>query len=164
MNSKGQEFEVFNILIGAILALAILVIIFSLIDFLDNNRITSSVQAIQQKVKNSAQSPDGSVFVAKNVLLSKNFVFNSIVFSKTLNIQEQCVEFDIPDNVSWIEYPNFPQKNIVVFTRKTQTDFYILCQPENINFSSYSDTLNCDSSCEFCCLASFGINPSTANS
>lgn len=163
MNSKGQEFEVYNLLIGAILALAILVIIISLIDFLDNNRITSSVQAIQQKIKSSAQSPDGSLFAAKNVLLSENHVFNSITFSKILNIDEQCIAFDIPD-VSWVEYPNYPEKNIVVFTRKTQTDFYILCNTENINFHSYSDTLICDSSCEFCCLASFGVNPSSANS
>ncbi|PJA19923.1 MAG: hypothetical protein COX63_01150, partial [Candidatus Diapherotrites archaeon CG_4_10_14_0_2_um_filter_31_5] len=36
MNQRGQEFEVFNLLIGAILALAILVIIVSIINYLED--------------------------------------------------------------------------------------------------------------------------------
>ena len=162
MNQRGQEFETFNVLIGAVLALAILVIIISLINYLDDIKITSSKQAIEQKLKSAAQSPDGSVFVAKGVELQENSSFNSVRFGQIMNIEPECIEFDFPQGISSMYYPN-SSKNAVGFSRRIQTDFYVLCQKDDIDFHNY-DTLRCDlDACEFCCLASFGVNPAIAN-
>ena len=81
-----------------------------------------------------------------------------------MNIKEECIEFDFPQNAKWAEYSNSPERNIIFFPRRIQTDFYVLCQPENIQLSEWHAQLGCDTSvCEFCCLLSFGVNPAAAN-
>jgi predicted small secreted protein len=162
LNSRGQGFEVFNLLIGAILALAILVIIISIINYVEQIKVDSSIQAINQKLKSASQSPDGSVFVAENIVVPKDYSFNSKNFSRILNIKEECVEFDFPQQATWIQYSN-SQHNIIYFSKRMQTDFYVLCNTGNINYHNYWNTLNCSPQCEFCCLASFGVNPAPAN-
>ncbi|MBU2099864.1 hypothetical protein KKG83_05415 [Candidatus Micrarchaeota archaeon] len=163
LNQKGQEFEVFNVLIGAVLALAILVIIISLINYLEDLKVTSSRQVIEQKLKSAAQSPDGSIFVAKGVILPQDSSFNSQQFGFILNIEPECIEFDFPQEINSMYYPN-SSKNTIGFSKRVQTEFYVLCQKEDIDFSGYNGTLECNSeNCEFCCLASFGVNPAMAN-
>ena len=168
LNQKGQEFEVFNLLIGAILALAILVIIISIINYLEDIKIDSSMESIEQKLKNASQSPDGSVFVSQEIIIPKDFSFNSKQISRILNINEECVEFDFPQNAKWAEYPNSPEKNIIFFPRRIQTAFYVVCQhldDGRLYHSSYSQMQCPQESCnEFCCLLAFGVNPKATNS
>jgi len=166
MNQKGQEFEVFNILVGAVLALAILVIIISIITYFEQIKLDSSIQSIQQKLTNAAQSPDGSVFVSKDVIIPADYSFNSKQFSLILNIDEECIEFDFPHDLTSIYYPNSPERNVIAFNKRIQTNFFVVCQSRNdgvLYFSDYS-LMQCPASCdEFCCLASFGINPAVVN-
>jgi len=165
MNQKGQEFEVFNLLIGAILALAILVIIVSIVNYLEDIKIDSSLKAIEQKLSNAAQSPDGSVFVSEEVILPKDFSFNSKQVSRILNIGEECVEFDFPENANWAEYSNGTgEKTLIQFTRRIETKFYVLCYARGegtVYLTGHdNDILNCPASCsEFCCALSFGVKP-----
>jgi len=165
LNSKGQGFEVFNLLIGAVLALAILVIILSIVNYLEQIEVDSSVQSIHQKLENAAQSPDGSVFVSKKVILPKDFSFNSKQFSLVLNIPEECIEFDFPQELTSMDFPN-SGRTLISFNRRVQTDFFVVCQPRSqdlLIFNDYS-SMSCPVSCnEFCCLASFGVNPSLRN-
>ena len=167
VNQEGQGFEVFDLLIGAILALAILVIIFSIVNYLEGIKVDSSIQAMEQKLKNAAQSPDGSVFVSENIVIPKDFSFNSKAVSRILNINEECVEFDFPQNAKWAEFSG-SEKNVIFFPKRIQTEFYVVCQSpekERIYHSDYS-LMQCpeDSCSEFCCLVSFGVNPAAANS
>jgi len=168
VNSKGQEFEVFNVLIGAVLAIAILVIIISIINYFEQIKVDSSINAIKQKLNSAAQSPDGSIFVAKEIIVPKDYSFNSRYFGLILNINEDCIEFDIPSNTSWVEYPNFPEKNLINFNKRIQTSFYVVCLANNDNQKlNFHDNypMDCpEESCnEFCCLVSFGVNPALAN-
>ncbi len=166
VNQKGQSFEVFNLLIGAILALAILVIIISIINYLEEIKVDSSLEAIEQKLKNASQSPDGRIFVSNEVVIPKDYSFNSKQVSKILNISEECVEFDFPQNAKWAVYPNSPERNLVFFPKRIETNFYVVCQSsdERLYHSDFS-LMQCpaDSCVEFCCLLSFGVNPKTAN-
>lgn len=165
LNQKGQGFEVFNLLIGAILALAILVIIISIINYLEDIKIDSSLESIEQKLKNASQSPDGSVFVSEEVILPKDYSFNSKQVSRILNIREECVEFDFPAYANWAEYPNGEgEKNLISFTRRIQTQFYVVCLSQgegSLFLTGHSDYFECPVSCtEFCCALSFGVKPS----
>ncbi len=168
-NQKGQEFEVFNILIGAVLALAILVIIVSIINYFEGIKVDSSRQAIEKKVENAAQSPDGSVFVVRDIVVPQNQSFSSKYFAEeVLNLDERCIEFDFPYELTSMQYPDAysTYKNRIEFTKRIQTDFYVVCQPREegkLLFHDYS-LMQCPASCEeFCCLLSFGVNPVLAN-
>jgi len=170
VNQKGQEFEVFNLLIGAVLALAILVIIVSIINYFEGIKVDSSRQAIEQKVKNAAQSPDGSVFVVREVVVPEHQSFSSKYFAEeVLNLNEECIEFDYPFELTSMRYPDpySTYKNRIEFTKRVQLDFYVVCQPREqgkLLFHDYA-TMQCPVSCEeFCCLLSFGVNPALANS
>ncbi|MFH1664292.1 MAG: hypothetical protein ABH986_05845 [archaeon] len=165
LNSKGQGFEVFNLLIGAILALAILVIILSIINYLESIEVDSSIQSIHQKLINATQSPDGSVFVSKKVILPKDYSFNSKQFSLVLNIPEECISFDFPQAITSMSFPS-SGRSAIFFNKRIQTDFFVVCQPESSEPLVFNDgsQMDCPVSCnEFCCLASFGANPSLRN-
>ena len=150
MKYKGSAFSSF--IISAIIILVVLfvggyIFVCEILWWCPPASIISDVSSIQDTIKNAAQSPNGTVFTTKNVVIPKDYSFSTKQFSQILNINEECVELDFSPALSSAEYLT-ENKFSLKFNEKTVTDFYIMCQTED-----------CIGSCnEFCCIAAFGKN------
>ncbi|MDO8537670.1 MAG: hypothetical protein Q7S21_02190 [archaeon] len=90
MNSKGQSFAVFKLLIGAIVALAILTIIVGVIDYFDNIKIQISEKQMIDSIVSAANAPNQLV-KAEKLSFSKGSSYSKKVFAQTINIEEECI-------------------------------------------------------------------------
>ncbi len=149
MNCKGSAFSSF--IIGAIIVLVILfiggyVFVCEIMGSCSGPVVYSDVTSIEDSIKNAGQSPDGTVFSTKNVVIPKEYSFNSKQFSKILNVNEECVKLDFSPKLNSVEYLDSENEFSLKFNEETKTDFYIMCSSKS-----------CESSCrEFCCIATVG--------
>ena len=65
MNNNGQGFDVFRLLIGAIIGLAILVIIISIINYVENVKYGVSQREFYNGLVNATHTPNGEVVLRK---------------------------------------------------------------------------------------------------
>jgi len=83
-----------------------------------------------------------------------------------LGIDESCIELDFDSEKNSIEYINALNKDAIKFNQETEIDFFIVCQSKEKGILILHDEslMNCPESCtEFCCLSSFGANPTVKN-
>ncbi|MBU1120387.1 MAG: hypothetical protein ABIE23_04945 [archaeon] len=151
MNSKGQEFAPFKLLISVIIALAILFIILGIIDHFEKINNELSIKRIVDGVGSAVKTPDGSVITVKDVTLSKNQSFNSMFLASQINFKEECISFDAYQSNS-IEISNSNKK--ITFNSTIRTTVFAMCNSAGLSL------FDCDSSCDYCCVVSFGRNPS----
>ena len=150
MNSRGQAFESFRLLIGAIIAFAVLMIIIGAVSYFDGLRTSISARRIADGLNNSIQSPNGETVIVKDVRIQKGETFSKTGLSRSTGIAEECFEFQaspgIDSIVSWSP-DRFDPKSIE-FTSEVQTNVYFKCS-QGIN-------PNCTRAQ---CLISFGKKP-----
>ena len=149
MNHSGSAFSSF--IISAIIVLAILfiggyIVVCEIMWWCPGPSVTSEVSSIEDSIKNAAQSPDGTIFTTKNVVIPKDFSFSAKKFSQILNVDEECVKLEFSPGLNSVEYLDAENKSSLKFNEETETNFEIMCQTED-----------CESSCqEFCGIARFG--------
>ncbi|MDD5163670.1 MAG: hypothetical protein PHD95_05695 [Candidatus ainarchaeum sp.] len=91
-NNKGQAFDVFKLLIGAAIGLAILIIIISIINYLETWKIDVSKKLLAEGLDNAVQTPNGEVVVRKNLTFQKGQVFSAKSLAASAGIGGDCIE------------------------------------------------------------------------
>ena len=91
LNHSGQGGEVFRFLIGAILALAILVIIIGIIAYLERWRIDVSNKYLYEGLNNAVQTPNGETVIRKKLTFAKGTMFTSGGFAHVAGLSPKCV-------------------------------------------------------------------------
>ncbi len=150
-NQKG-EFEPFNMLIGAIMALVVLVIILGAIDFFYSFKISVSTEKFYNGLKNAVEQPNGKTLEIKGLLFDEETVFSSSAISRQIGLTgPQCLEFEGPDNSQSIIVSS--DNRTVQLKNSLEIDAFVQC---------FTNTMGvCESTCEVCCVVGFNIVPST---
>ncbi|MEM4257203.1 MAG: hypothetical protein QXD98_02475 [Candidatus Diapherotrites archaeon] len=142
IGQKGQAFEPFNLLLGAIFALMVLVIIISAISYFDNLNIEASKQKIISGLQAATKQPNKNQIEIKEVKIRKDSVFSPKSLSEVLGISKECIEI-VPNKYKAIEYS---EENAIVLSEIT-TNIYARCSTNVEPFIS---------DCEISCQISFG--------
>ncbi|MEM4363913.1 MAG: hypothetical protein QXU92_04015 [Candidatus Diapherotrites archaeon] len=142
IGQKGQAFEPFNLLLGAIFALMVLVIIISAISYFDNLNIEASKQKIISGLQAATKQPNKNQIEIKEVKIRKDSVFSPKSLSEVLGISKECIEI-VPNKYKAIEYS---KENAIVLSEIT-TNIYARCSTNVEPFIS---------DCEISCQISFG--------
>jgi len=146
MNEKGQAFTVFRLLIGGLIALAVLVIIISIISYMENFRYDISKQRLAEQFNVAMQSPNGNIVVAEDLAFRAGYIFSTVQLAKSSNT-----------NVSCIDVPQVRYSEVIVNSISKTVKFN-----SNAIFSVY---YKCDRSsetdCPIKCIISFGEPIST---
>ncbi|HLC36769.1 MAG TPA: hypothetical protein VJK05_04150 [archaeon] len=142
MNSKGQEFAGYKMMIGAIIALFVLIIIVSAVSYFDELRTTISSNLILDGVKAAYKSPNGDVIKKTNVTF-KEGSYSKRFFGASIELDEQCIELKAA-RISGIELSS--NESAVIVKANLVNDFYAKCL----------QGAECKSSCKTCCTFSIG--------
>lgn len=137
-DSRGQVFEPFKMLIGAVMALTILVIIIGAINYFDGLRAEVSKQRFYDGLSNAVKQPNGETLVIEEIQFQRGDSFSASALARRLNLEEGCVEFSSSDS------------------RAISSDLALATINENIISNVYA---TCDvggfSGCEISCEISF---------
>ncbi|AJF60221.1 MAG: hypothetical protein J4224_03670 [Candidatus Diapherotrites archaeon] len=140
---KGQ-FEPFKMMIGAIVALLILLIILGAIRSFEEFKINVSKERFLEGLENAVQQPNNDILVVENLLFDKGTVYTKDFLARRTGLEGQCVEILAPSSSSF----TVDSQRILVNYR-IETNFYAQCTT-NLDPASF-----CDSTCEICCKFSF---------
>ncbi|MDD5148421.1 MAG: hypothetical protein PHH08_03065 [Candidatus ainarchaeum sp.] len=150
-NESGQAFDVFRLLIGAIIGLAILVIIISIIQYLESWKVDVSKKLLADGLYNAVQTPNGEVVVRKDLTLRKGDIFSRGNFAEQSGVKWDCLEL-LVSNIGAFELRN---DSIIEIKQGILTTVYFQC------FKKPASNPDCDPYC----LVSFGKalkNPAAA--
>lgn len=142
MNVKGQEFIGYKMLIGAIVALFILMIIIGAINYFSTLREDISDQVVINGLEAAANSPNGDVIKRSDVTLHEGS-YSARSFSKATGVEEECIYLSSINTSSFYKDIVF---NAIVVNESVLADIYFRCNTGSI----------CTSGCEICCDVSFG--------
>ncbi len=142
MNSKGQAFTIYKILISVIFIFLILMIIISAINYFDNLRLDVSTQRVINAMKEAAKQPNGDVLKVEDVSIRRGSSFTAESLSEISGLEPDCLKFDTFD------YPSvsLDTDNYIKVSEALTTTIYIRCD---------SDPAEC-APCTICCLFSLG--------
>ncbi len=93
MDSRGQAFEPFNMLIGAIIALTMLAIIIATVSYFEEKKFEVSRQKFNEGVANAVRQPNSSPLQVKSIFLKKGTIISAKEMGTLAGIGEEC--FDI---------------------------------------------------------------------
>lgn len=140
IGSRGQAFEPFNMLIGAIVALTILTIIISAITYFDQKRIEVSWEKLNDGYRNAVRQPNGSPLLVKDVLLEKGMRIAPRQVSLAMGIGTECVEVDTGGTAGLVQ-----SNELIEVKERLLTSALVTCNTTSSN-------------CEIECTVSFEGN------
>ncbi|HLC92714.1 MAG TPA: hypothetical protein VJH23_03330 [archaeon] len=122
IDERGQAFEPFKMLIGAIMALTVLLIIIGAIQYFENLRLDVSKQRFIEGISNAVRQPNGNLLVVDSLQFQRGQAFSSSGLGKNVGIDGECITF--PQNSSGSIKTS---GKTVEFTEGQQVDAYIKC-------------------------------------
>ena len=141
LNSKGQMFEGYRLLIGAIMAIMILVIILGMVTHLQDIQLQISQERMYDGLKAAKKTPDGSVVIRESLLIAKGQSYSQNAFANQINLDGECLEIQAKKSIAY-ELLGTGTLNI---HSQLQADVYFMCFM--------------DGDCEVNCIVSFGKEP-----
>jgi len=142
INQKGQEFSVFKLLISAIVAIAILAILLSIIGNPFDPR--DNPADIAENLLKDANDKDYQEVVSKEIVFEKDHTISSRSLGDELNLERQQVCLNILDDLESKGFAVNAEKSLISYSRDTGSRVKIvgLCGPKD---SFVSDNLAGDS-------------------
>ena len=145
MNQKGQAFDAYRLLLGAILGLLILVIIVSAVNYFEDLRLQVSQQRFYDGLENAVSQPNSELLVIEDLVFKEGQRFSAVQLGKRMGLEENCLSFS-SDCSGGFECDS----ELVIVTD------YILANVKTICETNLESTeLFCSSSCEVCCEIAF---------
>ncbi|VVB99288.1 Uncharacterised protein [uncultured archaeon] len=139
---KGQMFEPFNLLIGAIIALMMLAIIVGAVNYFDKKRLEVSSQKLDDGIANAVRQPNGQPLLVKEILLQEGTSMASHGVSSKTGLKEECISFD-SGGVSGLTVSGSPPGSLLNVEARVLVNVIVTC------------TANPSQSCEVGCIISF---------
>ena len=141
-SEKGQAFEPFKMLIGAVMAMLVLVIIISAVTYFQQLDTDISKKRFFDGVKNAVNQPNGDVLVIEDLQFVKDTQYSSRSIAGLVGLPSACIEFI--DN-GLLNYDVSP--GLIKINQAVVTDVHVQCNPKD----------QCAESaiCEVCCGISF---------
>jgi hypothetical protein len=142
LNSKGQESATFELLVVAIMGLAIMLIVLGIADYFSGLRFQASERAFNDSFNSAVNMPNGEIITAPKVYLNEGDKTTASL-SKQSSIPAECIQ---------IEAVNLP-----AFKLEGNERIQILKAVEaNVYFRCILSSLYGIRDCEESCLVSFG--------
>ena len=123
-DDRGQAFEPYKMLIGAVMALAVLLIIIGAISYFENLRIDASKQRFLEGVTNAVRQPNGGLLAVYDLQFPQGLAFSSEGVGKNVGIEGECIEF-IDSGAESIEIDGKSAE----FKQNQLVDAFIKCGP-----------------------------------
>jgi len=146
VNNRGQAFSAYRLLIGAIMGLAIMVMIVATIHFFEQKSTDIDWRIFIDGFESASELKDGSVIVEKSLSLGVGQSVNSRGLSELVAMGEQCISFDANERLGFKLGEN---SKSVYSANPVSVDVYYRCALQQLD----SD---CPEECIQCCLISFG--------
>lgn len=137
LNQKGQAFSAFQLLIGAVLALAVLAIIVSTIVYFDSLRLQVTSDKLNNGWLSAVNAPNAGIIRVDSVTLVGGSIFTKKQFAERAGMEPECITFDSTDTVFEFNDTSVKLKQTI------QANVYIQCLSEG------------DVTCPIECMISF---------
>lgn len=142
MNKDGQAFAVYKLLIGAIIALLILVIIIGAISYLEGLKFDISRKRFITGLQQVVEQPNEDLFKIENVIFRKGDFYSTALLGRKeiMGLDEECIELDAAEGAAFdLESDKITIKQEII------TTVYAQCR-----------ATDCAYDCDICCIVSFG--------
>ncbi|MBN2126862.1 MAG: hypothetical protein JW703_00545, partial [Candidatus Diapherotrites archaeon] len=123
LNSRGQEFSVFELLVQAVIGLFILVIIISSINYFDEQRYAISKNRFDENLVFAAEQPNGDVLKIDEVAFNSGSISSKYIELRT-GINADCIRLQAKSNPYIIVNE---VDSLVSFEKSLVLDVYIKC-------------------------------------
>lgn len=140
MDKKGQAFAVYKLLIGAIIALLILIIIIGAINYLEGLKFDISRQRFVTGLQQAVGQPNEDIFKIENVMFREGVIYSTASLGRVMSLNEECIELDCAETAAFDL-----EGDAVRIKQEILTSVYIQCR-----------TTDCVTDCDICCIVSFG--------
>ena len=134
LNQRGQAFEAYKLLIGAILALLILLIILGAIQQLRGLEDKISHNKLVQAAQSARKQPNGQVLKVEDIVLKEGGYTNES-FAEKMNLDPTCISLDSYGHA----FAGSPPESVLVNYRVLASVFF-RCEVAN--------TQDCEVECE----------------
>ena len=125
LNSRGQAFSAFELLIGAVLALAVLAIIVSTIVYFDSLRLQVTSEKLNNGWLSAVNAPNGGIVKVDSVTLVQGSLYSKKQFADKVGMSPDCITLDSSD-AAFERY-----SNSLRVTQVLQTNVYIQCTTDS---------------------------------
>ncbi|MFH1696285.1 MAG: hypothetical protein ABH854_00040 [Candidatus Diapherotrites archaeon] len=143
LTERGVMFEGFRMLIGAIIALLVLIIIVSAIQYFRGEESRISMHRFYAGLETASSQPNGSTFAIKDVVFESGSAFSSDALEKIMGLKEDCALIDSAGSA-------FTSTSYLIeVNQRIKADVYIQCR-------TGGDPLSKNKSCPVHCTVSFG--------
>lgn len=146
---QSGEFEPFKMLIGAIMALVVLVIILAAIEFFYSFQVSVSAERFYTSIRNAIEQPNGKTLEIKTLRFESGTVFTSGSLGRQIGLEAQCLLFDSRSTNSGI----IAGTESVQIASSIELDAFAVCR---------TNVLDPSCSCQVCCEIGFNVDPSSA--
>ena len=123
MDSKAQAFAPFKMLIGAIMAMLVLVIIVGAINYFEDLRVDVSRQRFYDGLNNAIHQPNETVLQVEDAQFTEGTTFSTLGLSKIAGIEPECLEFIDPDSPTFLV-----EDDLLTIRENVLTDVFIKCE------------------------------------
>jgi hypothetical protein len=141
--TKKAQGETFNLIVAAVLGLAILVIIVGIVLYFQNQKFLLSQQRFDATFDRALATPTGDVLVEKNVFFKGGELYSGAIFATGHAIGADCVSVQGGNQSALIVTPDY-----VRIKTPTELDVYYKCT-----------STPTDPACGVACVVSFGKKP-----
>ena len=152
VNQRG-EFEPFKMLIGAIMALVVLTIILSAIDFFGKWTVNVSTERLFTGIRNAVQQPNGKPLEIRGLAFEAGTVYTTSSLGRQVGLEAQCLKFEGPSNYSSITW----NTSTIQINNRIETNVYAVCYTNDPN--SLDSFCSGSADCEVCCDIYFAKQP-----
>ncbi len=144
IEERGQAFDAYRLLIGAVMGMLILVIIVSAITYFEDLRLEVSKQRFYDGLDNAVAQPNGEKLFVDSLVLKEGERFSSSQLASYMGLEDECVLFGDSGSGAFSG-----DDELVVVETYVLASMNIVCET---NFDSPS------CSCDVCCTISFDAN------
>ncbi len=137
-NSKGQSGDVFKLLIGAVIGLAIIAIIYSILAIMGNQKAYLSEEVFSNKILMAMKTPTGNEYFINDFLFEKDKSLSRKALSEKSGLGLECIKFEKDSKVS---ESVLATNNLFSFNNDFIADVGVKCIAPEDNMCDISCTL-----------------------
>ena len=130
-NSKGQAGSVFKLLIGAVIGLAILGIIYSIILVMNNQKTYLSSEVFSNKIKMAMKNPTGSEYKIDDYSFASGNILSKKALAEQTGLKTNCITLVNTLNTGDVVSNDPNNVNYFSFTKDNIVDIGVLCNVRN---------------------------------